>query len=694
MIRVGEEGRAALFLAALAACFMGSWWVRGLCPFWGDLSYLAQPWRTFNAEMLEAGRLPLWDPYVYLGMPHAAEMQNGLFYPGSLFFYLGGWADGLRLYDLLQFWLAGFLAYLWLRSLGLRSAPSLAGAAVYGFGGWIWIRVEWPNQLGVLALLPAFLLFSRAPRWWGLAWALAFFSGYPLFAIGGAVAAAATLLILAGRRELVDAGGWRRFCLGVCGAGLWGAGIASCLLIPAVELWRHSTRAHGLDVPSLLFYGFTPSDFWGWISPWIAPGPKRPAAHLPWWTCDYMGFLGAAAAIAGLLRLKRRAALKAVIGLSAVALLLLGRSTGLSLWVWTHAAPLRYLRYPGNLAYLAWPLLAFLCAAGAASLRGGGALFLAALSVELVVYGRAAFPVAPARILTGSGPLASYLESRLGDGGRYLLSPNASSWMRGRGFADWKSRLYGLSNLPYKIRSANNVGEPLVPAAASDFLDFLSSRSSAAAAARYFPWAAVRYLLSPAAPAGPTPLPTARRALGLRPGPCPAGPTPLPTARRALGLEPGPRPAGSDLVWESRLGWEIERSRGLAGSVSWFGDKDGSSIPPGLPEGASFAGRSVPRRDFTESSWTASVSSREPGWLYVAEPRYPGWTFTLVGQGGSRRLESETAAGAFQKIRVPPGRWRLYARYEPWSFRLGLLATLGALYLLYWKGTTSLQRSA
>jgi hypothetical protein len=650
MTRMSEEGRAALFLAALAAFFMGSWWVRGLCPFWGDLSYLAQPWRTFNAEMLEAGRLPLWNPYAYLGMPHAAEMQNGLFYPGSVLFYLCGWADALRLYDLLQFWLAGFLAYLWLRSVGLRSAPSLAGAAVYGFGGWIWIRVEWPNQLGVLALLPAFLLFCRAPRWWGLAWALAFFSGYPLFAIGGAVAAAATLLILSGRRELAGEGGRGRFFLGVFTAGLWGAGIAACLLFPAVELWRHSTRAHGLDVPSLLFYGFTPADFLGWISPWIAPGPQQPPGslgHLPWWTCDYMGFLGASAAIAGLLRLRRRAAFKAMLALSALALLLLGRSTGLSLWVWTHLAPLRYLRYPGNLSYLSWPLIAFLCAAGASRLRVGGALFLAALSIELLVYGRAAFPLAPARSLTASGPLARHLESRLGEGERYLLSPQASSWMRGRGLADWKWRLYGLSNLPYKIRSANNVGEPLVLAPSSDFLDFLSSRPSAEAASRYFPWAAVRYLLSPAAPAGP------------------------------------------DLVRESRIGWEIERSRGLAASVSWLGDADGSSIPPGLPVGAAFAGRPVPMRDFSEGSWTAAFSSREPGWLYLAEPRYPGWTFTLVGPRRSMRLPNEPAAGAFQKIRVPPGRWRLYASYEPWSFRLGLLATLGALYLLYWQGWRS-----
>ena len=648
MNRSCAQERAALLLAGLAACFMGSWWMRGVCPFWGDLSYLSQPWRAFNAELLEAGRLPLWDPYAYLGMPHAAQMQNGLFYPGSLFFCFFGWANALRLYDLLHFWLAGFLAYLWLRSIGLGNVAALGGGAAYGFGGWIWIRVEWPNQLGVLALLPALLLFSRSPRSWGAAWALAFFAGYPLFAIGGAAAAMATLFVLRGTR-LLKSGECRR----MPAAGLWAAGLAAVLLLPAWELLRHSTRAQGLDWSSVLSFGFKPADFWGWISPFLVPGPRPPLFHLRWWSCDYLGLVGAGVALRGLAKIERGVALRVFLWLFIIGILLLGRSTGLSLWLWTRLAPLRYLRYPGNLAYLAWPCLAFLVAAGfPGGRRAGGALLLSAMLVELLAYSRFAFPTEPDRVLTAAGPLASYLQTRLAAGERYLLSPRAQAMTRGRGLLDWKSRLYGLSNLPYKIRSADNVGEPLEIASSSDFLDFLSSRPSAAAAAAYFPWAAVRLLLAPS-------------------------------------------PVSAPLAREARIAWEIGRLKAPMGRVAWFDEKSGSSISPGLPP-PSFSGRPLPTHDVSETLWTADLSREAPGWLFISEPRYPGWTFTLAGPGHAApvALETEPAAEAFQKCRVPPGFWRLYARYDPWSLRLGLAGTLFALFLLYWRGRRSLAEAS
>src|SRR5579863_7515099 len=103
--------------ALLAPAFLLplSLWLAGRSLFWGDLTYLHHPWRSLAAEMLQAGRLPPWDPYAYLGMPLAAEMQCAVWYPGTLPFHLYSFATGLALYHATHFALAGLFAFLWLR---------------------------------------------------------------------------------------------------------------------------------------------------------------------------------------------------------------------------------------------------------------------------------------------------------------------------------------------------------------------------------------------------------------------------------------------------------------------------------------------------------------------------------------------------------------------------------------------------
>jgi len=72
---------AALFAPAILLPF--GLWAAGYSLFWGDLSYLHHPWRALASEIVQRGGLPLWDPYAYLGMPLAAEMQCAAWYPGT-----------------------------------------------------------------------------------------------------------------------------------------------------------------------------------------------------------------------------------------------------------------------------------------------------------------------------------------------------------------------------------------------------------------------------------------------------------------------------------------------------------------------------------------------------------------------------------------------------------------------------------
>ena len=639
-ISLGREARAAAALALLVGVLFAPLWLKGLSPFWGDLTYLHLPWQQSTTGVMQAGRLPLWDPYLYFGMPMAANMQRAVFYPGALPFRFFGFASGAALFHALHYFLAGWLMWLWLRSLRLSPGAALAGAAVFMLGGGLLSRMPFLNHLAVLSLLPAFLLFFRRPALLALSLAAAFLAGYPPFLIGGAVLAWAVSAVLASPREGAAAWAWsggRGWLL----AGFLAAALAACQLLPGAELLGLSRRGGGMGLEETLLYGYSWKDLGAWISPLLVRG-FDPAVN--WTRSSYIGFTGALAAAWGLWVLGRRRAAGLAVLLGGVLLIILGETTALSRWLWQYFPPLRFVRYPGNLAYLGWPLAALLAAAGLQRLRPAWrtALF-ALLSVELLCYGAGQAPRAPRSLFTDAGPLVSRLQGELGSG-RYLLSPLALESHQGRGVHDWKWRLYGLTNAPYRLRAAGNFGEPLVPREVYGFMDMLYSQTSVPAVARLLPCAGISLLLT-------------RDALA---------PVRL-------------------LKSEGETLWHIYRAAGTAALAWALPERVGEALPPGLPSGplpaeARPLSLSWPREDRFD------VSGQGAGWAFVAEPRYPGWRAILDSAGSLRPVEALPAWGAFQKVRVPQGPWRLLFFYEPSSWRVGLFLTLLSLTALglYW----------
>src|SRR6185369_7362710 len=160
LVRRERDLAAAFLLAALAAAQFLPGFLLGLTPFWGDLTYLHHPWRALHAQLLQAGRLPLWNPYLYFGMPMAASMQDSVFYPGGVPFLLFGFRGALLLFHLIHYALPGIFFFLWLRSLRLRRSAAVCAATLAFLGG-VWLR-ERPflNHAAVLTYLPALLLRS------------------------------------------------------------------------------------------------------------------------------------------------------------------------------------------------------------------------------------------------------------------------------------------------------------------------------------------------------------------------------------------------------------------------------------------------------------------------------------------------------------------------------------------------------
>ena len=597
-------------------------YLAGRSLFWGDLSYLHHPWRALTAGMIQQGRLPLWDPYAYLGMPLAAEMQCASWYPGTIPFYLFSFSGALAVYLAVHYALAGFFAYLWLRAEKLPRASAFAGAAMFTGCGSLISRAPFLNHLSTLAYLPAFLLLRRKPALLALAFALAFLSGYPLM-MGGAALMALVLPWALGE-DPAPRGIW------VAAAAL-SAGLGACLLLPAAELVARSHRGAGLSLADTLTFGLSPGDWRQWISPLAVPaGDYSPSVY--WWKTCYLGFFSWVAIALAVPKLSRRARLALGAILACVLCLLLGRSNAVSLWLWSHLPPLHYVRYPGNLAYLALPALALLVAVG---LRGkawaGG--FALALGVELLIYAAFSQPTMPSVDYTSAGPLVRELQNDPGH--RYLISPNALHLQRMAGPRDLQWRLYGLTNLSFHLSAIGNFGEPLVPLRNYEFMDFIFSRPSIDAAAPYLKWLDAPWVLT------------------------------------------RDRLSSSDLNYQGLIVWHRYRVPGELSRAAWFSPSEGEAIPAAMVEPADLPA--------AKADWLAVDRPREDrlriqaktraGWLYLAEPRYPGWEARLNG----RPVAPEPALGVFQKFRVPEGSWDFSLRYAPRTWNGGILLTLGFL---------------
>lgn len=623
----------AAVLAAFVFALLGDAWARGLSVFWSDLTYLHHGWRAAPAMLVAAGRAPLWEPSLYFGMPMAGSMQGGLFYPATIFYYLFGFATATALFQALHLFTAGWLCALWLRACRLSWGACLGGAFLFAFGGVMIARLPFLNHLATLTWAPALALFFRRPAPLALALALMILAGYPTFIPGCAVAAWVVAYAARSRRW-----SWSAGAVDWAIAGVLAGGLAAAQLFPGLELAAHSRRASGVGLDEALTWGFSPHDLLQWIGP-LALGIKSFHPSIDWTMCVYLGLAGIASAACGALILPRRRAFVFAAALAAVVVLTLGASNPLSAALWRGLPPLRFVRYPGNLSYLAMLPLAALAAVGFSDRRAGPVLVLLS-ALELLILGRSATPLVRRGLFTAPGPLVRALQEAQGDA-RYLISPRALQASKGWDFMDWKQRLYGLTNAPYHLRSAANFGEPLVPGPSYAVMDALLSLPNADAAAGWMPWIGATRLLTPA---------------------------PVKSPR---------------LTREAPVLWEIAKLREPVSLAYQLAPKDGLALPAAWPPTPPDAAR-LPLNVKRRREDRFAVSGQGAGWVYVAEPRFPGWTTELSTPSGERRVIPEPALGAFQKVETPAGPWTLLWRYEPGPWRLGLLLTCFSWIMLVW----------
>jgi hypothetical protein len=281
----------ALLLVAAILIFFQKMAFTNLILARGDTFLYFYPYWQAAAEALRHGRVPLWNPHLFMGAPFLANSQVGFFYPlnWSLWLLLPT-PYAVSATILLHLFIAAAGTYLLARRvLALSQTAALFAAVLFALGGYLTAQVEHVNQVQGLAWLPWLLLvwgqgardqFARgefasgevargrgqgARRVLGVAglFGLQLLAGHTqtAFISGVGLSLWALALALWPGREAAGAAVGRRVAasfgalfLAVVTAGL----LAAVQLGPTLELSRLSARQGGLPVNEALSFSLNP----------------------------------------------------------------------------------------------------------------------------------------------------------------------------------------------------------------------------------------------------------------------------------------------------------------------------------------------------------------------------------------------------------------------------------------------------
>ncbi len=285
------------------------------------------PYHVLPARMLAEGHLPLWNPYVFSGIPLLADGQTAMFYPPNWLFFVLPATMALNYSILLQFSIAGIGAYLFARELGLWRFPAFIAGLSYMFCGFLTARIVHLSIMSGAALIPLVLCCldrlltasgdrPHTRRWLaatGLAVAAQAVAGHPQIPVYTAVAALLLTIVRGVEQWQSSTRAWwplARAPLLLASAYVLGYALAAIQLVPWSEVARLSVRAAGADYEFVFRSSTTGAEWLFFLFPYLlgAHGGSRFAtgswdvflAVRTWEHSGYVGVLPLALALVGL----------------------------------------------------------------------------------------------------------------------------------------------------------------------------------------------------------------------------------------------------------------------------------------------------------------------------------------------------------------------------------------------------------
>src|SRR5258706_701521 len=231
--------------------------------------------REFGATMLRTtGHFPLWNPYLFGGMPYVAAMHGDIFYPTFLLRMIMPTDVAMTWGFVIHIFLSGLFTYGFLRALGYSFYGALAGGIAYMMSGQIASSVSpghdgklFVSALFPLALWMLYLGFRQAKSWsWGvfaLIIGLCVLSPHPQLLQYTLLTCGAYSLFLALTTldgiKLQRAVALRRLGVALL-AVIIGLAMGAVQYLPVREYMSWSPRAGGIDYSAATSYAWPPDE--------------------------------------------------------------------------------------------------------------------------------------------------------------------------------------------------------------------------------------------------------------------------------------------------------------------------------------------------------------------------------------------------------------------------------------------------
>ena len=123
-----------------------------------DLLLENYAWKRLIVESIQRHEAPLWNPYLFTGVPFLAAGQHSALYPFSILFYVFPLEFAFGWFAALQLGIAGAAMYAFTRTLGLSRVAATLSALTYEFSGFFVVSLVFPMVLSAACWLPLLLL--------------------------------------------------------------------------------------------------------------------------------------------------------------------------------------------------------------------------------------------------------------------------------------------------------------------------------------------------------------------------------------------------------------------------------------------------------------------------------------------------------------------------------------------------------
>ncbi len=133
----------------------------GKTLFYRDISIHDYPLNQYIIESYKSGEFPLWNPYLFSGLPQMASLQPAMFYPSILIFLFLPFHIAFSISLIIHYFLSGLGIYLIGRYWSLSKTASLTGGIVFALNGYMFELTSLSYILYAVTWVPYIFLFTN-----------------------------------------------------------------------------------------------------------------------------------------------------------------------------------------------------------------------------------------------------------------------------------------------------------------------------------------------------------------------------------------------------------------------------------------------------------------------------------------------------------------------------------------------------